>query len=223
MKTFKKYLWLWEFIGVALILGVGIVSKFVPGVLLAMVGCSFIILGLLRIIPLVRTTKDKLLKWIYAIEIVVMVIIGIILIYLVTQDKKLDNVFGYLIGGVLWARGFIYFFATTVRKEDSDKTKFFAHMIFITLGAMIVARGGFKEETLGWVVFVISLLTAFFIGYSGYNNYRNYRNETAAREITKRIKKEKATNPTSEEIITPTNNKTIVDVPKDEKENEINA
>lgn len=222
MKTLKKYLWLWEFIGVALILGVGVVAKFVGGALLAMVGCAFIVFGLLRIIPLVRTTSDKLMKWLYTAEIVVMVGIGVVMLYLVSQQKEMDKIFGYLIGAVLYIRGFLFFMATTVRHEGSDKAKFLAHIIFITLGSMIIARGGFKESTLGWVIFAISILTAGFIGYSGYNNYRNYRNEFAAKEITKRVKKEKEIAPTSEEIV-PADNVVVEDPKQEQPENEIHA
>ena len=80
MKTLKKYLWLWEYIAVALILGVGITAKFVSGLLISLVGVAFIIFGLLRLIPLFKTTSDKLLKWIYTLEIVIMVIIGGVLL-----------------------------------------------------------------------------------------------------------------------------------------------
>lgn len=205
MKTIKKYLWLWEMIGAALVVTVGIIAKFVDGALLAIVGSTFIALGLLRVIPLVRTTHDKVLKWIYAIEIVANVVVGAILIYLAVQKKELKELFGYLIGGVLYARGLIYFYATTLRHEESDRPKFIAHVIFITLGTFIIARGGFSPEYLGWIIFAISIISAIFIGYSGYGRYRNYRNELAAKDITKKVKKEKVEieAPTSDEIKVP--------------------
>ena len=76
---FKKYLWLFEFIGAAIILGVGLVCKFVPAVLYFIVGIIFVFLGLFRIIPLVKTTEDKLLKWFYAGEMIIEVAAGVVL------------------------------------------------------------------------------------------------------------------------------------------------
>jgi len=222
MKTLKKYLWLWEYIAVALILGVGITAKFVSGLLISLVGVAFIIFGLLRLIPLFKTTSDKLLKWIYTLEIVIMVIIGGVLLYLGINKKDMNTIFGYLIGFVLYARGIIYFFSTTIRKEETDSWKFIAHIIFITIGAMIIAKGGFAESTLGWIVLGIALLTAGFVGYNGYTNYHNYRNEIAAKNITKKVKDKKVTNPTSEEIVP--NDEHKIDAPaKEQHENEINA
>ena len=205
MKTIKKYLWLWEYIGVALVIIVGVIAKFVDGALLAIVGSTFIILGLLRMIPLLKTTLDKVLKWIYFLEIVVNVIAGVLLIYFALEKKELKELFGYLIGGVLYLRGLIYFYATSLRHEDTDRPKFIAHVIFITIGTVIIARGGFAPEYLGWIILAIALISGIFIGYSGYQHYRNYRNEIASKTITKKVKKEKVEKeaPTSEEIKVP--------------------
>jgi UPF0716 family protein affecting phage T7 exclusion len=214
--TFKKYLWLWEFIGVALIIVVGIIAKFVAGALLAIVGSTFAVIGLLRVIPLVKTTRDKMLKWIYLFEIITNVVIGVVLVYLGIQNKQMDNIFGWLIGGVLYARGVIYFFATTVRHEESDKPKYIAHIIFITVGAMIIARGGFSEDYLGWIVFALSIISGAFIAYSGFNNYRSYRNNLVAHEITKKVKKADIA-PTADEIQVP------VETPVKKSEDQLNA
>ena len=214
-QMFRKYLWLWEFIGVALILGVGLVSKFVPTVLYIIVGAAFIVLGLFRLIPLFRTTEDKLLKWIYVAEIVIDIVIGVILIVIAINENDLNNFLGYLVGGVLYLRALVYFFSTVLRKESSDWLQFVVHIGLITVGTVIITKGGFSAEQLGWVILVISLIAAVYIGYSGYNNYRNYRNEYAAKQITKRIKKEEVVEtPTSAEII---------DSPKKENETNINA
>ena len=49
-EVIKKYLWLWEFIGVALIIGVGLLIFFMHQILFIIVGLIFTILGFLRII-----------------------------------------------------------------------------------------------------------------------------------------------------------------------------
>ncbi|MDD3191615.1 MAG: hypothetical protein PHP41_02545 [Bacilli bacterium] len=203
-NVFKKYLWLWEFIGTALILGIGLLVKFKPDVLIIIVGCIFVVMGLLRVIPLLKTTSDRLLKWIYLVEIILNIGIGVVLIYLGAQSNNLQALFGYLIGGVLYLRGIIYFFSTVLRKEDTDRASFIAHIIFFSVGMFIIGKGGFSSEQLSWVILGIAILSAVFVGYSGFKNYQNYRNEYAAKQITKTVKKEEGlTAPTAEEIQVP--------------------
>lgn len=219
-SVFKKYLWLWEFIGAALILGAGFVAAFISSVVLMIIGCAFIIIGILRVIPLVRTTIDKILKWVYTIEIIINVFAGAALIYLAITGQNPINIFGYLIGGILYLRGVIFFYANTLRKESSDRVSFVAHLIFISLGAYIIGTGGFTVTQLGFVLLVLAILSACFIAFSGYGHYRNYRNEFVAKEITKKLEKEEVKEaPTAEEIIPP------VEAPtKEEKqEDQLNA
>src|SRR5690554_2395368 len=204
MKTFfKKYLWLWEFIGVAFILAVGLVAKLVPSILVLIVGIALIVFGIFRIIPLVRTTNEKFLNWIYTIEILVTIIAGVVLIILYVNETDLESAFGYLIGGVLYLRAIIFFYATTLRDEEADWPQFLTHAILITLGTAIIARGGFDTNDFGWLILAFAIITTGFIGYSGFNNYRNYRNQRAAEQITKKIKEEDIA-PTADEIIEPT-------------------
>lgn len=205
MKSFfHKYLWLWEFIAVAFILAVGIIAKVIPNLLVLIIGIAFIVLGSLRLIPLIKTTGDKILKWIYAVEILVFILAGVSLAILYYQDKDLQKSFGYIIGGVFYLRAFIFFYAISLRNESSDLFQFLLHIILLTLGSAIIARGGFDTSDLGWVILIIAILTSIFIGYSGFNHYRNYRNQKAAIEITKTVQKEKILEvPTTDEIWIP--------------------
>lgn len=201
----KKYLWLWEFIGVALILSIGLLVVFKNQILYVVVGLIFAILGLLRIVTLIKTTKDKLLKWFYAIEIVINIGAGVTLVILGFKDDPADfqKIFGYIIGAILYLRGALYFFSTIMRKEGTDSPKFIAHLIFITVGTYIIAIGGFTVDTLGWIILALALLSSIFVAIGGIGHYRNYRNEYAASEETKKIKKieNKKEAPTAEEII----------------------
>ncbi|MFA6889682.1 MAG: hypothetical protein WCQ80_01515 [Bacilli bacterium] len=221
-KVFKKYLWLWEFIGVALILGIGLLVYFKNDILFVIVGLIFAVLGLLRIIPLVKTTQDKLLKWLYSFEVLINIGSGIALIVLGLDTENSVNLkllFGYLIGGILYFRGVVYFISTVLRHEGTDRTKFISNLVLLTVGALIIGRGGFAVEQLAIVILAIAFLTAIFVAYGGVKNYQNYRNEFAASEMTKKIKKEKGVEaPTSEEII----QDRPVEDPK-QKKDELNA
>ncbi|HEY8444654.1 MAG TPA: hypothetical protein VIK94_00845, partial [Bacilli bacterium] len=133
-KFFKNYLWLWEFIAVAFVLAIGIVAKFIPDILIIIIGITFIVLGIFRIIPLLKTTKDRLLKGIYAGEIFISIFAGAVLIYLYYQKEELNKTFGYIIGAVLYLRALIYFYGTILRHEESDFFQFILHIVLITLG-----------------------------------------------------------------------------------------
>lgn len=204
-QIFKRYLWLFEFIGAAIILGVGLVCKFVPAVLYFIVGIIFVFLGLFRIIPLVKTTEDKFLKWFYAGEMIVEVAAGAVLIVLaINKGDDIDGnkaIFGYIIGGILYLHGFVYFLGTSLRKDVTTFLPFLANIILLTVGTWIVASGGFTSNTLGWVILAFAILSAGFIVFNGIKGYSSYRHDLAAKRITENAKLEEAKDaPTSDQI-----------------------
>lgn len=208
-KTFKKYAWLFEFIGAALILALGVLVKINDEVLYLIVGLVFVILGLFRVIPLLKTTDDKLLRWIYLAEVIVNVVVGVILMVLYfkkTTDQ--GKLLGYLIGGVVYLRALIFFFATTLRKESSDVTKFVTHIALITLGSIIIAQGGFDQAKLALVILIMASLATVVIAFNGYSNYNKYRHEYRTVEKSKEItptKEDTLDLPATEEEIIPIN------------------
>lgn len=205
MKSiFKKYLWLFEFIGAAIIIAVGIVSKTVPDILVMIIGIIFLIMGLFRLIPLIKTTDNKKLKIIYFLEILIDIVAGIVLVYLSISEKSndLNKLFGYIIGGILYIRALVYFVAIGFYNEKNDFVKFVIHIILITISSIIIGRGGFNVDTLGWIILIFSILCFATISFSGYSHYRKYRSEIAAKRIMEKVEvaeKDKAI--TSEEII----------------------
>lgn len=205
-KAITKYLWLFEMIGAALILGLGIIMGVIPSVLLVFVGLIFIVLGTLRIAPLVKTTDDKVLKIFFAVELIIEVIAGVLLMVIAfNQDKEAFSkqiVFGYIIAGILYLRGFVYLFSTAIRKDKTNFFIFIIHIALLTIASMIFARGGFTLKTLGIVLMVVAILCALFIGFDSFKKYQKYRNEEYALKKTKDIKQEenKKEAPTAEEV-----------------------
>ena len=207
-KKLTKYAWLFEMIACALLIGLGIIMKFVPSVLLVLVGLVFFVLGLFRIVPLLKTTDDKLLKILYAVELFIDMGAGVALFIIGISDKvdSIDNlkqVFGYIIAGILYLRGLVYLFAISFRKETAKIWLFFVHIALITLATVIIARGGFTLTTLGWILLVLSILSAIFVGVDAIKKYSNYRNEEYARKKTQDIKtkeEKKEDAPTADEI-----------------------
>lgn len=217
-NLFKKYLWLFEFIGVALILTLGIIAYLNQSIFLYVVGFALVILGVFRIVPLLKTTKDNLLKIIYLVEIVLNIGAGIWLVIEGGKDPYDENLMRYLVGGVLYLRGLIYFFATVIRKEETDYIKFFTHIAFITLGPIIIINNIFNQKVLAIIVLVMVILASIFISLSGIKNYKNYRYEQLAKEETRSIKIKEVE---EEKIEDPKPVKPAVVVPEEEKRDEI--
>lgn len=207
-KKLAKYAWLFEMIGCALLIGLGIIMKFIPSVLLVLVGLIFFVLGLFRIVPLLKTTDDKLLKILYAVELFIDMGAGIALFIIGIKNKSdsiddLKKVFGYIIAGILYLRGLVYLFAVSFKKESAKIWLFFVHIGLITLATVIIARGGFTLTTLGWVLLALSILSAIFVGVDSIKKYSNFRNEEYARKKTQDIKtkeEKKEDAPTADEI-----------------------
>ena len=208
-KKLAKYAWLFEMIGCALLIGLGIVMKFVPSVLLVLVGLVFFVLGLFRIVPLLKTTDDKLLKALYAVELFIDMGAGIALFILGIKNDTdaiddLRKIFGFIIAGILYLRGLVYLFAVSFKKEDAKIWLFFIHIGLITLATVIIARGGFTLATLGWVLLALAILSAIFVGVDSIKKYTKYRNEEYALKKTKdiNVKEEKVNDaPTADEVI----------------------
>ncbi|MFA7529577.1 MAG: hypothetical protein WCZ85_05025 [Bacilli bacterium] len=227
MKNFfKKYLFVFEWIGAAILLAVGIVVVVTPDIFLYIAGIALIIFGLFRLYPLLKTTKDRLMMSIYLVEILLNVVVGILLVLEGGKDDASQSLLRYSVGGILWLRGVLYFFATVLRKESTDYAQFATHIGVITLGPIILFTDFFNQKNLAWILLIFAILSALVIAFDGYKNYKNYRYEWLAKEETRRVKKKKE----KEEVIEeedrkedPLPKKEEVIIPEEEKGDEIRA
>lgn len=223
MKNFlKKYLFIFEFIGAAILLVVGLVGVFQQSFFLYLAGAALIIFGFFRVIPLVKTTKDNLMKFIYIFEILLNLAAGVLLILEGSKgdDANLD-LLKYFIGAVLYLRGFLYFFATVMRKESTDYVKFFTHIAIFTLAVAVLIGDFLSVGVLAWIFLVVAVVSGGFIGFSGYGHYRKYRYEQAAKDETGKYKdKEKGLELPAEEEDSV--EKEII-IPEEEKQDELHV
>jgi signal transduction histidine kinase len=216
MKSFfKKYLFVFEFIAVAILLAVGIYLVVDPQVFLYIVGLALIIFGLYRVIPLVKTTKDNMMKLILTGEVIINVIAGVLLVLEGAKDDYNKDLLRWVVGAVFYLRGFLYFFGTVIRKESTDYTRFFVHIGIFTLGTGILFNNFLDETVMAWIVLVLCILASIFISISGIGHYKNYRYEQLAKDETKKAlekQKEKELEekiplkdpkPTSDDVIIP--------------------
>lgn len=210
MKALKRYNWLLEWISAALLLAMGIVVAIEQQIILYMTGIIFVFMGVLRVIPLIKTTEDKLMKYLFGAEVIIEVLCGAFLIYMGTEGKSVGKVYGYIVGGVFYLRGFTHFLATSLRDEPSSKVNFFANMLILTLGVFLIAYGKINSKMMGWIIFGILMICVVFLCIKGIKDYTNYRGNLVTEHKTKKLKKLEVktieTNPTSEEINVDINN-----------------
>jgi len=188
----KDYVWLFEWVvgaiafGIAVAFMIGIIneSETVKQIILIIVGILFLFAGLFRLVPLMRTTKDKFLMVIYVIEVLIFIGCGALLLGFGTgevKDTLMDGYFfGILIGIAIYFRGLVHFFSTSLRKEKDNWKTFLAHIIFLTVGSIILSHKGFDTKLVGWLLFAILLLCGIVVTIDGINRFKKYRHKYAA-------------------------------------------
>ena len=204
MKIIKNYMWVFEWIVSAILIALAITSLVNQELVYYFLGSIFIIFGFCRCIPLIKTTESKLMKWFCLAEMIVDVVVGILL-FVFSNKKSFDNnIFGYLIGAVLYLRGFIHFFGTSIKLEPSSLIAFFTNVVFLTLGTIIIFNGGFSLSTFKWIFTVVLIICIVLLIWRGCVDYRNYRGNLVGtskiKEMKNEIITEIETNPTSEQI-----------------------
>lgn len=204
MNKIKQYLWVFEWIISAILIAVAIVTIINQELIYYIFGSIFIIFGLFRIFPLVKTTESTFIKWVILAELIIDIIIGVILFVMSNKTSFDSKLFGYLIGSVLYLRGFIHFFATSIKSEPSSIIGFVTNIVLLTLGTIIIFNGGFSLNTFKWIFTVVLIICVTLLIWRGCIDYRNYRGYLVGSSKLKMMKKElinqTETFPTSEEL-----------------------
>lgn len=204
MSKLKQYFWVGEWFASAILIAFAITTLVKEELIYYLFGSLFVIFGLFRVIPLIKTTESKLIKWFSFSEVLVDIVVGVLL-FVFSTNKNFDSpIFGYLIGAVLYLRGFMHFFATSLKSEPSTLVGFFTGIILLTVGTIIVFNGGFTISTFKWFLTVALIICVILLIWRGCIDYRNYRGNLVGTSKTKKLKKAKEleaeTNPTSDEI-----------------------
>lgn len=165
--------------------------------------------ALIRIVPLIRTLKTKGAKYVSLAEIGMHILLGLYLIlaafnYIGTElntdgeitgfAKFNEDAYPYILAFILYSRAVSYFWVTVLYKENTDKFKFWLHIILITLAVVFAGLGsklGAREIAIALAV--IALVCAIVIGGeagTGYFRYRKAVSEPKRKEKTKKTKPE---------------------------------
>ena len=204
MKKLKQYVWVFEWFAAAILVAFAITAVIKNEFLIYAFASIFLVFAIFRVVPLVKTTSSKLIKWLSVGEMLVDVAVAMCLFIFSEEIQEKGNLFGYLVGGVLFLRGFMHFFATSLKGEPTTYLGFLVNIGLVSVGSAVIARGGFNITALAWFFFGVMVICVAVLIWRGVIDYRNYRGNLVGEHATKKIKKveekEAETNPTSDEI-----------------------
>lgn len=205
MKKIKQYVWVFEWFAAAILLAFAITSVIKNEFLIYAFAAIFMVFAVFRVVPLVKTTSSKLIKWLTVAEMLIDVLVSLALFFFSEKIMETGNLFGYLVGGVIYLRGVMHFLATSIKCEPSTFIMFATNIALVSIGAIIIARGGFDANVLAWFFFTVMIICVAVLIWRGTIDYRNYRGNLVGESQTKKMKKveeekQDETNPTSDEI-----------------------
>ncbi len=151
--------------------------------------------ALIRLIPLMRTTKSKRAKLVSLIEIIFHIVVAFYLIIAalvlwgqVNADDFDGNynwfnkfnfdAYKYVLITLLATRSLVYYYVTIECNEGTDRTKFIFHTI-INVAAIILAAIPFDSKQVPIVLAIVSFLSAAVIGGEAGGGYFRYRKSIA--------------------------------------------
>lgn len=192
-KALNNYSWLVYFISAAFVLSMSIIFVAVPSSIYYAIGFSLLILGLCRLIPMIKTASGRLIKYIYLAEMIIQIAIGVYFIYLAYQEKDTEY-FRYFIGGIVYLRGLVHFINLASSKENDNVILFIIHIFLITSGTVIFVKKDFSSEYVSILLMFIGIMCSLIIVKKGYEKYKKYRYDILIKRETKDIKVEKIEN-----------------------------
>lgn len=179
----KKYKWLYLWIAAAALIVFAVVmflnKEFGNNIIFYLTGSLLIIFVIIRFIPLIKTSKNKWAIAMNAIEMFVDLVIGILFIVLTAklEDMEfLNKVYPFLLGGVVYIRGAVYFSEICFFETKIEISKFFVNLALITIGSVIIARfDNFDVDSIRILIAFIFAICGILSTVDGIINYNNYR------------------------------------------------
>lgn len=214
----KSYQFWFKIIGAALLLVLGIwllidntSAKFLVLMFTGIIAGAF---ALIRIIPLIRTLKSGRSKIVCLVEIILHLALAVYLIFAALSIKSdpeakfskfNDENYRFFIAFFFYSRAVAYFICTVLYKEETDKTKFWVHIVLITVAAVLCALTDITSQAIAISIAVIAFLCSLGLmteGAVGYGRYRKQivkeRNDQKQEEVVEETTIEA---PTHQEII----------------------
>lgn len=203
-------------LGVWLLIDINTGEKFATFIVLMFTGLVAGIYAIIRAIPLMRTLKSRLGRFVCIIEIIIHIGLSVAMVFAAItkisneESKFADFVYSnyhFAIAFFFYTRVISYLICTILCKEETDKIKFWVHIGLLTLTCVLCAIP-FEGKTIAWIISIIALCCSAFLVIEGGTSYNRYRKEIAKdREIKKEEKEQALDNeldmPTADDLIIP--------------------
>lgn len=195
VKAFNMYKFIFKIFAFAILLTFGILiwvfKDSAIGAIYLITGVAVAFAALIRVIPLLRTLKSGKARVISLCEIVLHIVIGIYLVGAafshwseISKDLDLSELQGfakfnlqayqYILVILFYTRVLCYFWITILYKEETDRVKFWLHIILMTL-AVILAALPLDPEKVVYTLIVLAFACALVIGGEAGTGYYRYR------------------------------------------------
>ncbi|MDI6453475.1 hypothetical protein [Peloplasma aerotolerans] len=197
-KAKYGYGWVLKWVLAALLLGVGFFMFFSPDFVYTITGVTILIFSVFRIYPLLKSLHKEVLRTINLVEIIFDTLIGILLVYIgitkgstLTDEPIWSTVYQYSLAFFFYARGLVFFNSIAFFEEKTEVPKFWAHIVILSMGAIIAVLPDFGYESVALFFLIISLVGAAYLGYDGFGGYSKYREYSASINAGKQVGKDK--------------------------------
>lgn len=184
----KTYQFWFKIAGAALllVLGIWLLVDQNSAVFLVLLFTGIIagIFALIRVIPLIRTLQQSKSKITCMVEILVHIVLAAYLIFAAFNIKndpdssfaKFNNDFyRFFIAFLFYSRALAYFMCTVLYKEETDKTKFWVHIVLISLSSLLCALDDVTTQAIAITIAVIAFICATGLAVEGAGGYGKYR------------------------------------------------
>lgn len=142
------------------------------------------IYALIRVIPLIKTLKTNKARLISLLEIIVDLLLAVYLCFAAinlkedpTSDFAIfnDKYYRFFIAFILYSRTVVYFMCTVLFKEETDKSKFWAHILLITIACLLCALTDITSQGIAITIAVFAFLVSISLITEGSSGYWKYR------------------------------------------------
>ncbi len=161
--------------------------------------------AIIRLVPLLKTTRSKRAKLVSLIEIIFHLVVSVYLVVAAlvlwgevnSDDFTTGNynwfnnfnfdAYKYILISLLATRSLVYYYVTIDCGEGTDKTKFVFHTI-INIAAIVLAAIPFDSKQVPLVLAIIAFISALVIGGEAGGGYYRYRKSIAKPKKDKKAK-----------------------------------
>ncbi len=180
MSTVYLYNWFIKLLGAALLIGLAI-TFYVAGIeylVEAFIGIIIAVYAIIRLVPFVKSQKSDLIKTINILEIMLnLLVASVMIVGAFISEEGIGALFGYLVGGVLLARGMVHFYGLSYGAESGDHITYFFHVAAMIVGTLVLYLG-YTSSELVILLIILALLASGYLGvesYSGYSRFRRHK------------------------------------------------